>query len=210
MSGRRREVGPSGWRAVEALFYLFLEVGWVCMGVKEETVTVFISVVWFTDFHLQFAKHSPSPETHPRTQEKMNTDTTVSTKRQRSVTQDISTHWWSNSLCRILHSLSFCFLFGHLSSIVVISLLLFILILIFHSKAPLAAELCASCQVGAWLSQFPKHTSCYTLSLLLTWKIAFGLEKELLNLEPKLSKLHFDEALCLLDKSNLTRNEILD
>lgn len=56
MSAKRREVSPSDWRAVDALFYLFLEVGWVCMGVKEETVTVFISVAWFTDFHLQFAK----------------------------------------------------------------------------------------------------------------------------------------------------------
>jgi len=56
-SAERRAVSPSGWRAAPALFYLFLEVGWVCMGVKEETVTVFISVVWFTDFHLQFAKH---------------------------------------------------------------------------------------------------------------------------------------------------------
>lgn len=57
MRARRREGSPSDSRAVDALFYLFLEVGWVCMGVKEETVTVFISLAWFTDFHLQFAKH---------------------------------------------------------------------------------------------------------------------------------------------------------
>lgn len=68
---RRREVSPSDWRAGDGFFYLFLEVGWVCMGVKEETVAVFISVAWFTDFHLQFAKHGPYPETHPRMQEKI-------------------------------------------------------------------------------------------------------------------------------------------
>lgn len=44
--GGRREVGPSGWRAADAPFYVFLEVGWVCMGVKEETAPVFISVAW--------------------------------------------------------------------------------------------------------------------------------------------------------------------
>lgn len=57
LCGEEKGESPSGWRAADGPFYLFVEVGWVCMGVKEETAPVFISVAWFTDFHLQFAKH---------------------------------------------------------------------------------------------------------------------------------------------------------
>lgn len=174
------------------------------MGGEEETVAVFISLAWFRDFHLQFAKHLTLPRNTPRSQRAA---TRVATQGQRSAARRPPALAAPAAASRGIRTPLVCFGFGsgffviplHLSSTLICFPAPLYLCFDLSIQSPMAGKLQASFlprSSRAFTTQ--THLSC-TLPLLFRWKIAFGLEKSFLNLEPGLSKLHFDEALRLLE-----------